>query len=61
MSFLNCSSCFTREFVAIGRVVNSGESDGMDDDEVLVYLSRVTFGVGSNRTEGENGPIFGVL
>lgn len=60
MSFLYCSSCFTREFVAIGREVNSGESDGMDE-EALVYLSRVTFWVGSNRTEGENGPVFGAL
>lgn len=41
--------------------MNGGESDGMDE-EALVYLSRVvTFGVGSNRTEGENGPVFGVL
>lgn len=41
--------------------MNSGESDGMDDEEAFVYLSRVTFCVGSNRTEGENGPVFGAL
>ena len=62
MSFLNFSSCFTREFVAIGREVNSGEFDGMDDEDedALVYLSRVTFWVCSNRTFGVNGPVFGV-
>ena len=42
--------------------MNSGEFDGMDDEDedALVYLSRVTFWVCSNRTFGVNGPVFGV-
>ena len=61
MSFLNCSSCLTREFVAIGREVNNSECDvmGDGDDDALVYLSGVIFWICSNRTGGENGPVFG--
>lgn len=41
--------------------MNSGESDVMDDedDDDLLYLSRVIFLGCSNRTVGENGPDFG--
>ena len=58
------SSCFTREFVAIGRVFNNEEDAGEDFDDLVdgfVKLSRTGFGCGSmNRTVGV-GPLLGTL
>jgi hypothetical protein len=64
MSLRYFSSCFTREFVAIGRGVSNEEDAGEDFDDFLddlVKLSKTGFGCGSmNRTDGV-GPLFGTL
>jgi hypothetical protein len=62
------SSCFTREFVAIGRGINKYEdpADDLDDfvDAIGRFenLSRMGFDCGSvKRTAGVVGPLFGTL
>lgn len=62
------SSCFTREFVAIGRGINKDENpeDELDDfvDAIGRFenLSRIGLDCGSvKRTVGVDGPLFGTL
>jgi hypothetical protein len=57
----NFSSCFTREFVAIGRGVNDEGGAGEYFDGFLDVFVTTGFGCGSmNRTVGV-GPLFGTL
>jgi hypothetical protein len=64
MSLRYFSSCFTREFVAMGRIINNEEDAGEDFDDFLddfVKLVRKGFDCGSmNRTVGV-GPPLGTL
>lgn len=68
MSLLNCSSCFTRELVAIGRCISMSsvsagwalERGGLNDGRFAYFSSEILGCDSIKRTDGEKGPDFGV-